>query len=250
VTLDAPHHSPDADADPDTEETRSLSLALVVGVALLVVAKLVPPAGAAVFALIAAAVVGALAGAGAAVAGALVGLPLAIGVTVLAFADSVGLGLLAMLAAASYLVVSAAAGAGGAVAVRSWFDRNSADPEARARARRGAIIIAVAVLLVGGPRAVAAITGPRADHEAARVRDRLVAAVRANLPLDGFVMQDEPAHPVYKAVPDAHVIATGTGANIQVDVRSFLSQRCVLVQVDGDVVTSRISHDACGPLVG
>lgn len=247
MTLDASR----TPSDTRTEHTgQATGLAIVVGLGLLAVGKLVPPPVAAIVALGAAALVGALAGRTPGRAGAIVATPLVLAVTVLGFADSVGVGALTMLAGACYVIVSAAAGGAGALAGRAWFDRNSTDAETRARARRGAIIVAVAVVLVGGPGAVSAFTDQRADDEAARVRDRLVAAVRANLPLDGFVLQDDPAHPVYEAVPDAHAIATGSGANIQVEVSSFLSQRCVLVQVGGDQVTSRISKGACGPLVG
>jgi hypothetical protein len=112
------------------------------------------------------------------------------------------------------------------------------------------IIVAVAVLVVGLPTAVTAVSDQRADDRAEALERRLVAVTRATVPFDGFIFASEPANPITSAVPEVHIIGTGVGANMQAEAHWGLSSRCVLVQVKDTEVTSRIAKNECGPLVG
>jgi hypothetical protein len=242
---------------PAPEERRAASggraswtLPILLGLVLLVVAKLLPPAASFLIALLAAVLAGALAPSSPLVAGLIVAVPLAVGAAVIAFSDSVATGALVTGALAFYLALSAMAGAVGAM-VSDWRDdRTSDEPEARARARRGVIIVVVALLFFGGPNLATRVSDEQAQDRAEKLERRLVAVTKANVPFDGFVFAREPANPISRAVPEVHLIATGDGANMQAEARWGISARCVMVQVAGTSVTSRIDGEGCGVLVG
>jgi len=227
-----------------------LGLSIVLGLALLPLGKLVPVAVTAPLALAAAMLAGGLAMSSPLLAGAIVAVPLTIAITAIGLADSLGTGALALGAGLCVIGLSALAGAAGAMLAQGWADGHSDDPEARARARRGVIILVLAALFFGGPRAAQVVSDERADDRAEALERRLVAVTKASVPFDGFVFANDPANPISREVPEVHLIATGDGANMQAEASWGLSTRCVLVQVNGTAVTSRIVKDPCGPLVG
>lgn len=244
--------APMRDEQDASEQRPSLTLPVILGLALLPLGKLLPPALATPVALAAAGLAGALAESSPLLAGVVVGVPLAIGAVLVAFFDSLGLGALVIVAAGCYLGLSALAGAAGAMAGQSWRDRTSEDPEARARARRGVIILVAAALFFGAPNAALSISDDRAHDRAKTLQRRLVAVTRASVPVDAAALtfEDEPDHPIRQAVPEVQIIPTSQGANLQAEARWGLSARCVLVQVKGTAITSRIANDGCGALVG
>jgi hypothetical protein len=237
--------------EPDAvEEEPPWRLALLVGAAVIPLGWVLPPGIAGVLWLLAPAAVGALAGGDAFLGGAAVGLPAALVLVVVAVVDLGPVGVLFALGAALYVFVSGLLGSAGEVALRSWFDRSSDNPEVRARARRGMIIVAVAVLFFGGPMAINGISDQRADDRANALQRRLLKITKASVPFDAFAFASAPTNPISDAVPEVQIIATGVGANMQAEAHWGWSSRCVWVQVNDLRVTSRIVKDPCGPLVG
>jgi hypothetical protein len=242
------------DLDPDPAaadvERPSWGLPIVLGLALLPLGKLVSPAVAAPVGLAFAAIAGGLTASNPLLAGATVAAPVALALTVLGFADSLGRGALVLVAAACLVGVSALAGAAGALVGQGWADAHSDDPEAKARARRGVIILVCAGLFFGGPKAALAVSDERARHRAETLEHRLVAATKASMPFDVFDFEQDPNNPISRAVPEVQIISVPEGADLQAEARWGLSARCVLVEVRGTTVAGRIVDDECGPMVG
>jgi hypothetical protein len=236
--------------DPLEAEAPPWGVALLVGIALLPLREVLPAVILTGLGLVAPAAVAVLAGGSPFVAGAIVAMPAAAFGVIAAVIQWGPVGLLMLAPAGLFLGFSGLMGSAGAFAIRSWFDRRSADPETRARGRRGLIIIAVGALLIGGPAAASAYSDQRADARAEAVERRLLIVTRASVPFDGFLFAREPANPISSAVPGVHIIGTGVGANMQAEVGWGLSTRCVMVQVQDTSVTSHIENEACGPLVG
>jgi hypothetical protein len=223
---------------------------LLVGVALLLVGVVLPPAAMTALGLLAPAAVGVLAGGSPFVAGAIVAIPAAVFGVIAAVVNWGPAGLLMIGPALLMLGFSGLIGSGGAFAMRSWFDQGSEDPETRARGRRGLIIIAVGALLVGGPMAIGSYSDQRVDDRADALERRLVTVTKASVPFDGDLFAGNPANPISSAVPGVQIIGTGVGANMQAEARWGLSTRCVMVQVRDTEVTSRIEGEQCGALLG
>jgi hypothetical protein len=237
--------------DPVETEDPPWGVGLLVGVALLLLSKMVPPVVAAALWLLVPAAVGVLAGGTPFIGGAIVAIPAAIFALVVGVMEWGAVAVLWVpLPAALAIIVSGLAGSAGGFAVRTWFDRSNDDAEIRARGRRGMIILACAALLIGGPMAAGAYSDQRADARAQAVEQQLVTVTRASVPFDGDLFANDPANPITSAVPTVRIMGTGTGANMQVEVGWGLSTRCVMVQVQDAEVTSRIANDACGALVG
>lgn len=219
-------------------------LAVLVGVALIPLGRLGQPVSGLV-GLVLLLGLGVRAGPAAFRAGLVAAIPAALAGIVLLGSRSGGAASLFLFPMGLFAVFSGLLAAAGAMAVRARADRRSDDPEARARAGRAFVILAVAVLLVGGGWALDLIAADRADERAEQMRVEMVAYLRAH---PEAITAPPGAEPPELGRIAQVILPRPDGTRVLQEVSAWWRFRCieVMVPAQGDV-TSRIIDHECQP---